>query len=423
MIGGWPVPVPDQARVLRQRIAPEALLGREPVPPHPGLMARNIDGKVVLVTGAGGWIGAELCRQIAARRPAALILVDLSEYALYAIQTELCDRLERTGRRLRIEAVLSSVCDQAHMAAVMRGQGVQTVFHAAAYKHVGMIERNIVPGLRNNVLGTRALVAAAEQAGVASFVLISSDKAVRPASIMGATKRLAELICQARAAAGGPTRFAIVRFGNVLGSSGSVIPRFLAQIEGGGPVTVTHPRAARYFMTTTEAAQLVIQAGAMAAGGEVFVLDMGAPVRILDLARAMVRLHGRVPYLLAPHAQPEARRGDIGIRIVGLGPGEKLSEEVLLGADTRPTDHPRILAAAEPAMPAGALAQLLDRIAAACDALDTEALVRLLRAAPIAYRPERGVAALTPLRAAPRALGSRLAAQRGVAREGRAQTA
>jgi FlaA1/EpsC-like NDP-sugar epimerase len=370
-----------------RRVSPDDLLGRDPVPARDDLMARNIDGKVVMVTGAGGSIGAELCRQIAARKPAMLVLVDASEYALYAIHTELRDLLARSGRAIRIEAVLGSVQDAARMSAVLRNHAVQTIFHAAAYKHVAMVERNAVEGLRNNVLGTRALVQVATQVGVGNFILISSDKAVRPTSVMGASKRLAELVCQAQAMAGGHTRISIVRFGNVLGSSGSVIPRFRSQIERGGPLTVTHPEITRYFMTVSEAAQLVIQAGAMARGGEVFVLDMGEPVRIMDLAHTMIRLHGLNPYVLAPGQLPDPRRGDIAIRIVGLGAGEKLFEETLIGAEPRQTDHPRILAATEHALTPHDIAPILARLESACRSFDLQAIERLLKEAPLDYRP------------------------------------
>ena len=380
--------VTGRATVSEMRpVSPEDLLGRDPVPPREDLMARNIDGKVVLVTGAGGSIGSELCRQIAARRPAALILLDVSEYALFSIRLELREYLARSGRDLPIEAILGSVQNAPLMRAVLRNVRVETVYHAAAYKHVALVEENVVEGLRNNVLGTRVAVEAAAAAGVESFILISTDKAVRPTGVMGASKRLAELVCQAQARAGGRTRVSMVRFGNVLGSSGSVIPRFRAQIERGGPITVTDPRVTRYFMTIPEAAQLVIQAGAMAQGGDVFVLDMGEPVLILDLATSMVRLHGLRPYVLADGEAPDPARGDIPIRFIGLDKGEKPFEELLIGNDPRPTEHPRILKATEVSLPPDELAALVGRIAAACDAYDLPGLRQLCLEAPLDYRP------------------------------------
>jgi FlaA1/EpsC-like NDP-sugar epimerase len=370
-----------------RRVSPEDLLGRDPVPPRESLMARNIDGKVVLVTGAGGSIGSELCRQIAARSPAALILLDVSEYALFSIQLELREILDRSGRELVIEPLLGSVLNGARMRAILREFGVQTIYHAAAYKHVVLVEENVVEGVRNNVLGTRTMAQAAAEAGVENFILISTDKAVRPTSMMGASKRLAELVCQAQAMAGGQTCFSMVRFGNVLGSSGSVIPRFRAQIERGGPVTVTDRNVTRYFMTIPEASQLVIQAGAMARGGEVFVLDMGEPVRILDMAMTMVRLYGLKPYVLDKGEAPDPARGDIAIKITKLEKGEKPYEELLIGENPAPTEHARIMSATEVALDPVALADLLARLEAALDATDLPAIRRLCLEAPLGYRP------------------------------------
>lgn len=370
-----------------RRVSPEDLLGRDPVPPRESLMARNIDGKVVLVTGAGGSIGSELCRQIAARNPAALILLDVSEYALFSIQLELREMLARAGRSLVLEPILGSVQNAARMRAILRDFGVQTIYHAAAYKHVVLVEENVVEGLRNNVLGTRTMAQAAAEAGVENFILISTDKAVRPTSMMGASKRLAELVCQAQAMAGGQTCFSMVRFGNVLGSSGSVIPRFRAQIERGGPVTVTDRNVTRYFMTIPEASQLVIQAGAMARGGEVFVLDMGEPVRILDMALTMVRLHGLRPYIVERDQTAAPPQGDIAIEIVGLEKGEKPFEELLIGDNSQPTEHERIQSATEVALDPVALADLLARLEAALDATDLPAIRRLCLEAPLGYRP------------------------------------
>ena len=371
-----------------RRVSPEDLLGRDPVPPRPELMGRNIRGRVVLVTGAGGSIGSELCRQILPMQPAALILLDVSEYALFTIHTELRQALAGSGQALRIEAVLGSVQNLNRMRALLRDHGVQTVYHAAAYKHVALVEDNVVEGLRNNVFGTQVVAQAAREQGVESVILVSTDKAVRPTNVMGASKRLAELVCQAAAQAPGRTVFSIVRFGNVLGSSGSVIPLFREQIERGGPVTVTHPEVTRFFMTIPEAAQLVIQAGAMARGGDVFVLDMGEPVRILDLAFSMVRLHGLQAYIADPATPGGAPQGDIAIEFTGLKKGEKLYEELLIGNNPSATEHPRILTAQERALAPEALDALLDRLMTACLAFDLDKIRALLTEAPLDYRPQ-----------------------------------
>jgi len=347
------------------------LLGREPVAPNHILLAKNIVGKVVLVTGAGGSIGSELCRQIWAVRPAKLLLLEQSEFALYAIHHELEDK--RTagkngdvdgaadGSEIELLPLLASVQDAARLHEIMQTWQPHTVYHAAAYKHVPLVEHNPAEGVKNNVLGTLRTAQAALQAGVSDFVLVSTDKAVRPTNIMGASKRLAEMVLQALAAASagaagtaGTTRFAMVRFGNVLGSSGSVVPKFRQQIRDGGPLTLTHPEITRYFMSIPEAAQLVIQAGAMAKGGEVFVLDMGQPVRIIDLARRMIELSG---LSVQDDANPT---GDIAIELSGLRPGEKLYEELLLGDNPSPTLHPRILKAQDDFLP---WAQLEGRLA------------------------------------------------------------
>lgn len=372
-------------------VTPEDLLGRDPVPPDPALMRRNITGKVVMVTGAGGSIGAELCRQILAQEPKRLVLLDISEYALYTIATQLRDRFGAHDDRL--VPLLGSVQDAERVRAIMARFHVQTIYHAAAYKHVGMVEENLIEGLVNNVFGTRTLADVAVSQGVENFILISSDKTVRPTNVMGASKRLAELICQANAAAQAQrpsnrrTTFSMVRFGNVLGSSGSVIPRFRDQIERGGPVTVTHPEVTRYFMTLTEAAQLVIQAGAMARGGDVFVLDMGMPVRILDLAKSMIRQHGLTPYMVDDDDQPVAEGGDIPVKITGLKPGEKLYEELLIGDNPSGSAHPRIMTASEIAMSSEELTSLLDVMHAACARFDFPFLHQLLLNAPLAYSP------------------------------------
>lgn len=349
----------------------EDLLGRDPVPPKAELLAANVTGRVVLVTGAGGSIGSELCRQIVKARPSKLLLFELSEYALYAIDQELA----RLAPEVVRVPLLGSVTDGPRLAALMRAFGVETVYHAAAYKHVPMVEHNPVAGIVNNAFGTDGCAQAAQDAGVATFVLISTDKAVRPTNVMGATKRLAELCLQARTAAGSRTRFVMVRFGNVLGSSGSVVPLFRKQIAAGGPVTLTHEDITRYFMTIPEAAQLVIQAGAMGQGGDVFVLDMGEPVRIVDLARRMIHLSG-LSVRDAAHPQ-----GDIEIRVTGLRPGEKLYEELLIGDGVLPTEHPRILRANEYHLPADELRALLSHLDAACRAQDAPAAFALLQQA------------------------------------------
>ena len=330
------------------------LLGREPVTPNHILLVKNIVGKVVLVTGAGGSIGSELCRQILAVNPAKLLLIEQSEFALYTIHQELEEKL--AGLDVATPPVLvpllASVQDDDRMREIMSTWHPDTVYHAAAYKHVPLVEHNPAAGIKNNVLGTLRTAQAAAENGVSDFVLISTDKAVRPTNVMGASKRLAEMALQAHAAtqAGGmgvtgSTRFSMVRFGNVLGSSGSVVPKFRQQIREGGPITLTHPEVTRYFMTIPEAAQLVIQAGAMAKGGDVFVLDMGQPVKIMDLARRMVELSG----LTVRDVQNS--EGDIEIAVTGLRPGEKLYEELLIGENPKPTVHPRIMKAHEEFIP------------------------------------------------------------------------
>lgn len=358
------------------------LLGREPVVPDPALMERNIRGKVVMVTGAGGSIGSELCRQILARAPRTLVLVERSEFALYSIERA----LQPHTLACLLVPVLADAGDAKRMDEVLERWRPHTIYHAAAYKHVPLVEANPGEGLRNNALGTHALAHCALRHEVQDFVLISTDKAVRPSSVMGASKRLAEIVLQvlhAESQAQGrcTTCFSMVRFGNVLGSSGSVVPLFRQQIRDGGPVTVTHPEVTRYFMTVPEAAQLVIQAGAMARGGEVFVLDMGEPVRIVDLARRMIELSG---LSVRDEARPE---GDIAIAFTGLRPGEKLIEELLLGDDPAPTEHPRILRARETHPGREELEHALQRITQAIDRLDPEGMLDALRAIVPEYRP------------------------------------
>ena len=355
----------------------EDLLGRPPVPPRLDLFARCVRGKGVLVTGAGGSIGSELCRQIATLGPARLHLLDHSEYALYTIRQELATRFPE----LPLHAHLGSVCNADLVERVLGGDPVDTIYHAAAYKHVPLVESNIVEGLRNNVLGTQVVASAAARHRVATCVLISSDKAVRPTNIMGASKRIAELIFQAAAARGGDTTFCMVRFGNVLGSSGSVIPLFQRQIARGGPVTITHPEVSRYFMLIPEAAQLVIQAGAMAKGGDVFVLDMGEPVRILDLARTMIAMHGLT------ERTPQQPRGDIEIQFIGLFPGEKLHEELLTDGTVFPSEHQRIMRMKESALRPNVLETCITCLMMACETHERGPIESMVKAIVSEYVP------------------------------------
>lgn len=367
------------SRIEAPRI--EDLLGRDPVAPDPTLLSAEITGKSVLVTGAGGSIGSELCRQILRQSPARLILFEHSEAALYQIEAELAP--EAAGR---VVPILGSVLDRARLDEVLRQFAVETLFHAAAYKHVPMVERNMLEGLRNNVFGSLTVAEAARAAGVVSVTLISTDKAVRPTNVMGASKRLAELVFQSMAARPGRSRFSMVRFGNVLGSSGSVIPLFRRQIADGGPVTVTHPEMTRYFMTIPEAAQLVLQASALARGGEVFLLDMGQPVRILDLAERMIRLSGKKP-IFPDAADNGPSENLIEIRVTGPRPGEKLHEELLIDARSLETCHPRIRRAHERALDADTLKFLLAELRQACSKRDLTAVRQILLGAPIDYCP------------------------------------
>jgi len=365
----------------------EDLLGRAPVSPDPALMGQLVTGHVVAVTGAGGSIGSELCRQIVLQRPTTLLLIEQSEFALYAIHHELLALVQRSGSGVELVPLLASVADRPRMDAILQSWQPHTLYHAAAYKHVPLVEHNPVQGIRNNVWGTWCCAEAARGAGVRHFVLISTDKAVRPTNIMGASKRLAEMVLQALDSESGDhsTRFCMVRFGNVLGSSGSVVPLFRQQIEAGGPITLTHPDITRYFMTIPEAAQLVMQAGAMAQGGEVFVLDMGEPVRIIDLAHRMVELSGRT---VKTPAKPD---GDIAIEITGLRPGEKLYEELLIGDDPQPTSHPRIMKAHEDQLPAPALVAELARLEAAMESCDLTTVRALLQRLVQGYQPETDI--------------------------------
>jgi FlaA1/EpsC-like NDP-sugar epimerase len=352
------------------------LLGRDPVPPNQLLLNKTVIGKTVLVTGAGGSIGSELCRQIGKLRPSRLILLEMTEHALYTIETELREA-QKSGTlcgSMEIIPELGSVTDKDMLRRLFDRVRPNTVFHAAAYKHVPLVEENALSGMRNNIFGTLNCALEAERAGTHNFILVSTDKAVRPTNIMGASKRVCELVLQARAALGGNTRFAMVRFGNVLGSSGSVVPRFQRQIQEGGPVTLTHRDVTRYFMTIPEAAQLVIQAGAMCEGGEVFVLDMGEPVRIYDLARTLINLSG---LSIRDADNPD---GDIEIAEIGLRRGEKLYEELLIGDRPRLTGHPQIMQARETFITWGNLAALLDTLALHLKTGDREGSVSILRA-------------------------------------------
>lgn len=374
----------------------EDLLGRDPVPPNPALLARDLAQKVVLVTGAGGSIGSELCRQILNERPQRLVMVDHSEFALYAILHEMEGLQGSHAAPVELIAQLADVRDHRRMLDLCSGHQPHTMYHVAAYKHVPMVEDNPCEGVENNALGTFVTARAAMECGVASFVLVSTDKAVRPTNVMGASKRIAELVLQAFAAetmlrfdtearlAGlirNRTRFCMVRFGNVLGSSGSVVPLFRRQIESGGPVTVTHPEVTRYFMTIPEAAQLVLQAGAMGQGGEVFVLDMGDPVRIIELAARMIELSGRT---VRNESNPE---GDVEIVVTGLRPGEKLYEELLIGDCPTPTAHPRIMNAREAHLSWDELRPWLAKLRDCVERNDAATVLEILRQLVTGYQP------------------------------------
>lgn len=372
------------------------LLGRDAVPAQSDLLEHCVKGRAVMVTGAGGSIGSELCRQILALRPTTLLLFEHSEFNLYSILSELEQRIARGSLSVRVLPILGSVRNQAKMLDVMKAWRVDTVYHAAAYKHVPMVEHNIAEGVLNNVIGTLNTAQAALTAGVANFVLISTDKAVRPTNVMGSTKRLAEMTLQALSRELAPvlfgdnsnvsrvnkTRFTMVRFGNVLGSSGSVIPLFYKQIKSGGPLTVTHPKITRYFMTIPEAAQLVIQAGSMGQGGDVFVLDMGEPVKIAELAEKMIHLSG-----LSVRSEKNLH-GDIAIEFTGLRPGEKLYEELLIGDNVAATQHPMIMTANEDLLPWEELKLKLTELMSAVETDDYSRVRQLLRETVSGYTPD-----------------------------------
>ncbi|MCE9683154.1 polysaccharide biosynthesis protein [Halomonas alkalisoli] len=412
--------IPDMADVISGKakfnelrdVAVEDLLGRDPVPPDQSLMGANIAGKVVMVTGAGGSIGSELCRQILRQHPRELLLVDASEFSLYRIELDLQRIAAAESIEVAVKPILASVRNGERIKGLLDSFGVSTIYHAAAYKHVPMVEYNPGEGVLNNVFGTLAVAKAAIAAGVDDMVLVSTDKAVRPTNIMGASKRMAELVCQSMAALQQQTRFSMVRFGNVLGSSGSVVPLFRKQIEIGGPITVTHPEITRYFMTIPEAAQLVIQAGGMARGGDVFVLDMGKPVRIVELATRMVRLTGLEPHF--PQSNPSSpqalrkgcsvglglaeveKKGDISIVFTGLRPGEKLYEELLVTEAVGKTRHPRIMTANEASLSWEELEPILSSLHTACTNQDADSIRRVLMEAPTEYHPQSDVIYFEP---------------------------
>ena len=357
------------------------LLGRDAVPPKEGLFDACIRDRVVMVTGAGGSIGSELCRQIIGLHPRRLVLFEMSELALYNIERELRALAEKHELPIELVALLGNAHDRFRLRDIFTAYRVQTVYHAAAYKHVPIVEQNVVAGVNNNVIATWCAAEAAHEAEVETFVLISTDKAVNPTNVMGATKRFAEIVLQGLQRRGSKTRFCMVRFGNVLASSGSVVPLFNEQINAGGPVTVTHPEVIRYFMTIPEAAQLVIQAGSMAEGGDVFVLDMGKPVRIGDLARRMIHLAGLT---VRDEKNPE---GDIEISYTGLRPAEKLYEELLIGNNVTGTEHPMILRAIEHSLPWERVQELLNEIMAAMSRFDCPRTLQLLNDVVAEYTP------------------------------------
>ncbi|MDH1109319.1 polysaccharide biosynthesis protein [Pseudomonas otitidis] len=374
------------------------LLGRDAIPPRQEFFERCIRGQVVMVTGAGGSIGSELCRQILMSGAATLILFEHSEFNLYSIQSELEGSIRRHSLSVRLVGILGSIRNSSRLLDVMCTWKVKTVYHAAAYKHVPIVEHNVAEGVLNNVLGSLNTAQAAIQSGVEHFVLISTDKAVRPTNVMGSTKRLAEMVLQALSCEAAPvlinqgtrsnqnkTRFTMVRFGNVLGSSGSVIPLFREQIKRGGPVTVTHPNITRYFMTIPEAAQLVIQAGSMGQGGDVFVLDMGQPVKIAELAERMIRLSG-----LSVRNEDDPS-GDIAIEFTGLRPGEKLYEELLIGENVSTTDHPMIMRANEEHLPWEDLKTVIERLLDAVERDDYRVVRQILRETVNGYSPQEEI--------------------------------
>lgn len=363
------------------KVSIDDLLGREAVKPIPELLSANIESKAVLVTGAGGSIGSELCRQIICLRPNKLVLFELNEFSLYSIESELRNLALSENLEIELYPVIGTIQNREYLLKVIRSFNIDTIYHAAAYKHVPLVEYNVIEGVRNNIFGTLSCALAAIEANVETFVLISTDKAVRPTNTMGTTKRVAELILQALAVKQSGTRFCMVRFGNVLGSSGSVVPLFRKQIEKGGPITLTHRDITRYFMTIPEASQLVIQAGAMGKGGDVFVLDMGESIKIIDLARRMIQLSGLT------EKSPSNLHGDIEIKITGLRPGEKLYEELLIGDNVEKTTHPRIMTAKEVMLDWNILDSKLRQLEEACNEYNLDVIRKLLIELPVSFHP------------------------------------
>ncbi|WP_386696376.1 polysaccharide biosynthesis protein [Lonepinella sp. MS14436] len=366
------------------KVSIDDLLGRDPVKPINDLLKANIVDKNVMVTGAGGSIGSELSRQIINQRPKKLVLFELNEFSLYAIEAELREVIKQKQLDIQLIPILGTIQNKEHLVNVMTAFRINTLYHAAAYKHVPLVEYNMIEGVKNNIFGTLNCALSAIETGVESFILISTDKAVRPTNVMGTTKRIAELILQAQAQKQSITRFCMVRFGNVLGSSGSVVPLFRKQIEQGGPVTLTHPEITRYFMTIPEASQLVIQAGAMGVGGDVFVLDMGESVKIIDLAKRMISLMGM------KEKSVENPNG-IEIRITGLRPGEKLYEELLIGDNVSKSSHPRIMTAKEIMLDWHELNLLLIELKNACINADVKLVRELLLTFPASFNPVDGI--------------------------------
>ncbi len=393
-----------------REISIDELLGREPVAPVAELLNANIADKTVLVSGAGGSIGKELCRQIIKQKPTKLILLDVSEAFLYEINQEISEFQAEFNTNIPVVPLIGNVQNGMLMTRIFKTHAVQTIYHAAAYKHVPMVENNVIAGITNNVLGTYEIAQAAVFCNVETFVLISTDKAVRPTNVMGATKRLAELVLQGLAQRDHETRFVMVRFGNVLGSSGSVVPLFKRQIKKGGPITVTHPDIIRYFMTIPEAAQLVIQAGAMGKGGDVFVLDMGKPVRIVDLAIKMTHLMGLT---IKDDSNPH---GDITLEYSGLRPGEKLYEELLIDDHAQVTSHERILTADERSISWSEVVKILHRLTDAMEEENVSEIRQLLMDAPLDYTPETHTAAKENKQA--NAQGQSESAQAGLENDG-----
>ena len=366
----------------------EDLLGRKPVPPIPELMNVKTSGKSIMVTGAGGSIGSEICRQLIDLKPARLVLLDQSEFGLYEIEGEISSKIRELGLGTELITIIANVCGEKVLTKILSKNAVETVFHAAAYKHVPLLEVNVYASLTNNVLGTKSVVKASIASGVSSLMVISTDKAVRPTNVMGASKRFAELICQVYAKVQNTTNISMVRFGNVLGSSGSVIPQFRRQISSGGPLIVTHRDVTRYFMTIPEASQLVIQASSMATDGDVFLLDMGPPILILDLAKSMIRLSGYQPYLAEENNVNSSPSADqIEISFSKLRPGEKLYEELLITDTGVPTRHPRIMKADEQSVEFEELTSYLNEMEISIEAGDIKATLGFLGRLPLDYSP------------------------------------